>query len=182
MPSGVPVLLWVEGIVVEWLRSRPSDCEVRGSNPGQGRKRKFLLQAHPSGGEGVSPVQGIRLIKTPLYKTWFPILSFTSIYRAYIFRVFCLFLLSLLFHRYAYYFVIVDLFLLCFQFNLLGHPPCKLLIMLCIRHTCSIVWRSFIYYAFVMQGKLKCKFIPFIHSGYLYSAPSRNLLRGAQIF
>ena len=30
--------------VVEWLRSRPLDCEVRGSNP--------------SGGEGVSPVQG----------------------------------------------------------------------------------------------------------------------------
>ena len=46
--------------VVEWLGSRPLDCEVRGSTLARADiwKRKFLLQAHPSGGEGVSPVQG----------------------------------------------------------------------------------------------------------------------------
>src|SRR6218665_2972857 len=34
-----------EGVaVVEWLRSQPLDCEVRGSNPGQGRN---LKTSHP---------------------------------------------------------------------------------------------------------------------------------------
>ena len=31
--------------VVEWLRSRPLDCEVRGSNPGQGRNLKTKISA-----------------------------------------------------------------------------------------------------------------------------------------
>ena len=38
--------------VVEWLRSRPLDCA------GQKFEKKNLLQAHPSSGEGVPPVQG----------------------------------------------------------------------------------------------------------------------------
>ena len=35
---------WVV-VVVEWLRSRPLDCEVRGSNPGQGRNLKTKISA-----------------------------------------------------------------------------------------------------------------------------------------
>ena len=31
--------------VVEWLRSRPLDCEVRGSNPAQGRNLKTKISA-----------------------------------------------------------------------------------------------------------------------------------------
>ena len=31
--------------VVEWLRSRPLDCEVWGSNPGQGRNLKTKISA-----------------------------------------------------------------------------------------------------------------------------------------
>ena len=43
--------------VVEWLCSRPLDCEVRGSNPAQGRNLKTKISASGAG-EGVSPVQG----------------------------------------------------------------------------------------------------------------------------
>jgi len=31
--------------VIEWLRSQPLDCEVRGSNPGQGRNLKTKISA-----------------------------------------------------------------------------------------------------------------------------------------
>src|SRR6218665_464905 len=57
--------------VVEWLRSRPLDCEVRGSNPGQGRNLKnenFCFRRTPAVVKVCHPCR-VRLIKTPLYKT-----------------------------------------------------------------------------------------------------------------
>ena len=54
--TGVAVVEWGVAIV-EWLSSPPLDCEVRGSNPAQGRNLKTKISASGAG-EGVSPVQG----------------------------------------------------------------------------------------------------------------------------
>ena len=55
--------------VVEWWRSRPLDCEVRGSKPGQGRnlKREFCFVRTRWWRRVTRAGWGH---KTPLYKTW----------------------------------------------------------------------------------------------------------------